>query len=201
MIIEQGSPEWFALRLGKITASKISVVMMKDDSETKKKYKLELVRERIGGSKTESYTNAAMERGTALEPLARVVYEMKNNVSVEQVAFVNHPVISNAGASPDGLVGRDGLLEIKCPNPVNHLQHILDGGVDLVKSYKNQVMFQLACTGKSWCDLVSFDPDLPDDLQLFRIRIDRDNELIKEMEEKVMKFDDEITKTVLFLTN
>ncbi len=198
--IEQGSQEWFEMRLGKITASRISDLMSKikvGESAGRKKLKNELIRERLTGKRIEGYTNAAMERGNALEPLARASYEIRYNLFVDQVSFVNHPVISMAGCSPDGLVGEEGLLEIKCPNPENHLEHFLNDGVDLINRYYNQCQWQMACcTNRKWCDLVSFDPDISEPLQLFITRIFRDEEWIANAEKEVVIFNDEIDTIV-----
>lgn len=204
MTIEQGSPEWFELRQGKITASKISDVMAKGkgsaDSLTRIKYRNELIRERLTGKSLPGYSNPSMERGTLLEPLARASYEVKFNTFVEQVPFVNHPIIANAGASPDGLVGENGLLEIKCPDPHNHLSNILDKGESMTAKYYNQIQFQLACLPeREWCDLASFDPDMIDNLQLFIVRVPRDKEWIKEIEDAVIKFDEEVTQYIINL--
>jgi putative phage-type endonuclease len=195
--IQQGSSEWFEMRLGKITASRISDLMSKvktGESAGRKKLKNELIRERLTGKRIEGYTNAAMERGNALEPLARASYEIRRNLFVDQLSFVNHPVISMAGCSPDGLIGDEGLIEIKCPNPENHLEHFINDGKDLINRYYAQVQWQMACCGsdRKWCDLVSFDPDISDALQLFITRVFRDDEFIKQAEEEVIAFNDEI---------
>lgn len=203
--IEQGSNEWFELRIGKITASRLSDVLASgrggSESLTRIKYRNELIRERLTGKRLEGYSNPSMERGTLLEPLARASYEVKNNVMVEQVAFVQHFNNLPAGASPDGLVGDNGLIEIKCPDPANHIANILDNGQSMKAKYNNQIQWQLACCGpqRQWCDLISFDPDMNNDLQLFVVRVKRDNDYIKFMEEEVMKFDNEITETILKL--
>jgi putative phage-type endonuclease len=203
--IEQGSQEWLEIRLGKITASKISDVLAKGkgnaESLTRNKYKNQLIRERLTKKVIPSYSNDAMERGTLLEPIARASYEIKFDKFVEQVPFINHPLIENAGASPDGLIDKDGLIEIKCPNPETHLDYILTEGESLKTRYYNQIQWQLACCGddRKWVDLVSFDPDMIDELQLCVIRVPRDEEYIKTMEAEVIKFDDEVTKTILNL--
>lgn len=201
--IEQGSADWFAARLGKITASRVADVLATGragaESLTRKKYRNELIRERLTGKRLEGYTNAAMERGTLLEPIARAAYEIKHNVFVEQVSFVNHPVIQNAGASPDGLIDIDGLLEIKCPNPETHIDYLLSEGQTLRARYFDQVQFQLAVTNRFYCHLISFDPDMIDELQLCLVEIQRDNEYIANMEAEIIKFDNEITETILKL--
>lgn len=200
MIIQQGSDEWFEMRLGKVTASRISDLLSKiksGESSGRKKLRNELIRERLTHKRIEGYTNAAMERGNVLEPLARASYEISRSLFVDQVPFVNHPVISMAGCSPDGLIGSDGLIEIKCPNPENHLEHILNDGVDLINRYFAQCQWQLACMPeRKWCDLVSFDPDISEPLQLFITRIFRDDEWIANAEAEVIKFNDEVDTIV-----
>jgi len=201
--IEQGSQEWLELRIGKITASRLSDVLAQgkgsSESLTRKRYKNELIRERLTHQKLDGYSNTSMERGTLLEPLARASYEVQHNLMVEQVSFVPHPVISNAGASPDGLIGDDGLIEIKCPKPENHLEAILTNGKSLISTYYNQIQWQMACTGRKWCDLVSYDPDMIDHLQLFVTKVLRDDPYIKTMEAEVITFDQEIIQAVINL--
>ena len=112
------------------------------------------------------------------------------DVLVDEVGFVPHPTIEMAGASPDGLVGDDGLLEIKCPNTATHIETLLSQSVP--GKYNTQMQFQMACTGRQWCDFVSFDNRLPEELQLFVKRVPRDNEFIKQMEDEVVKFLNEL---------
>jgi predicted phage-related endonuclease len=131
-----------------------------------------------------------MQHGTDTEPLARAAYEALQDVLVDEVGFVPHPSIIMAGASPDGLVGDDGLLEIKCPNTATHIETLLSQSVP--GKYNTQMQFQMACTGRQWCDFVSFDNRLPDELQLFVKRVPRDNEFIKQMEDEVVKFLNEL---------
>ena len=192
-MIEQGSKEWLELRLGKVTASRIADVLAKGKSGealSREDYRYELVVQRLTGDPGESFTNAAMEWGTATEPQARIAYEAQADVFVEQVPFVLHPTIEWFGCSPDGLIGDKGLLEIKCPNSKTHIKY-LNAGKPPAK-YVPQMQCQMAVTGRQWCDFVSFDPRLPDDLQLFVVRLDRDDEYIKSMEAEVVKFLDEV---------
>jgi hypothetical protein len=200
MDIQQGSEEWFLQKLGKISGSKISLLLSEGrsgkESLTRKKYKNELIRERITGKRIESYKTALMKRGIELEPLARVLYEVRNNVMVDQVSFIDHWIIPMAGCSPDGLIGADGLLEIKCPSPENHLGHILEDGVDLIATYYDQVQWQLCVCKREWCDLVSFDPEMPDHLRLFTKRIYRDSDWIEKAEAAVIAVNAEIESTI-----
>lgn len=198
--IVQGSPEWMALRVGKIGGSRVADLLTEGrsgESLTRRKYKNELIRERLTGRKLDTYKTPAMQRGIDLEPMARAWYEVYNNVFVDQVAIVLHPTINGGQCSPDGIVeATNSLIEIKIPNPENHLDNILTGGKQL-DQYYDQVMWQLACMPeKEFCDLISFDPEMPDHLQGFVKRIYRDDEYIKNMEDKVTLFLQEIETIV-----
>ena len=192
-MIEQGTDEWFAARIGKVTASRVADVLAKTKtgySATRENYMAQLVCERLTGQKGDSFTNSAMQHGTDTEPLARAAYEALHDVLVDEVGFISHPSIFMAGASPDGLVGDDGLLEIKCPNTATHIETLLSQTVP--SKYNTQMQFQMACTERSWCDFVSFDNRLPQDLQLFVKRVPRDNMYIRLMEEEIIKFLNEL---------
>jgi len=191
----QGSPEWLAERAGKVTASMVSAVLAKPETAGYRDYQAQLVAEILTGKTQGSdYTNAAMQFGTEMEPLARSAYEAETGFSVDEVGFCQHPTIERAGASPDGLVGNSGLVEIKCPKVATHLAYLLAGVVPA--GYKNQMMWQMACTGREWCDFASFRPDLPEHLQLFIVRFKRDPERIKELEAAVVAFLDTVDKMV-----
>lgn len=186
--MDQRTPEWFAARLGKVTASRVADVMARTktgESASRKNYLAELVVERLTGRPAEGYTNAAMQWGIDTEPQARAAYEMDTGDTVTEVGFVNHPDMF-AGASPDGLCGDDGLVEIKCPNTATHIETLLSG--EIPAKYVTQMQWQMACTGRQWCDFVSFDPRLPGKLQLFVKRCLRDDELIGKMETEVAAF-------------
>jgi putative phage-type endonuclease len=192
-MIEQRSDAWFEARIGKVTASRVADVLAKTKtgySATRDNYMAQLVCERLTGQKGESFNNAAMQWGTETEPLARISYEVAQNVLVDEVGFVPHPSIIMAGASPDGLVGDDGLLEIKCPNTATHIETLLSQTVP--GKYNTQMQFQMACTDREWCDFVSFDNRLPAELQLFVKRVPRDNMYIRLMEEEIIKFLNEL---------
>ena len=192
-MIEQGTDEWFAIRIGKVTASRVADVIAKTKSgysASRDNYMAQLVCERLTGQKGESFTNAAMQHGTETEPLARAAYEALKDVLVDEVGFVPHPSIIMAGASPDGLVGDNGLLEIKCPNTATHIETLLSESVPT--KYYTQMQFQLACTGREWCDFVSFDNRLPQELQLFVKRVPRDSMYIRLMEDEIVKFLNEL---------
>lgn len=201
-MIEQGSEEWFAQRLGKATASRIADIVAKTKtgySTSRENYCVELALERITGKRQEFYTNDAMKWGTETEPLARAAYEAHTCNIVDEVAMIDHPVIAMSGASPDGLIDNDGLIEIKCPNSATHLKTMLSGKPDA--KYITQMMWQMACTGRKWCDFASFDPRFPAHLQLFVKRIERDDALIAELETSVSDFLDEVAAMVFQLNN
>ena len=191
--LEQGSPEWKQARLGHVSASGIADVMSKiktGESATRRKYKIRLVAERLTGKPQESFTNAAMEWGVETEPQARMAYEVSRGTFVEKTGFWVHPRIAYVGASPDGLVGEDGLIEIKCPNTTTHLEYIWTNEVP--SEYLKQMQMQMWITGRQWCDFVSFDPRLPEKNQLFVIRCHRDDPLISQIENEVLGFLKEI---------
>lgn len=196
-MIAQGSDEWHAQRRGKVTASKVADVIKRTKSgysTSRKNYAAQLLCERLTGKTAESFTNAAMQWGVEKEPEARTAYEFMRDATVELVSFVDHPSIAMSGASPDGLVGEDGLVEIKCPNTATHLDALMSGEID--PDYITQMQWQMACTGRKWCDFVSFDPRLPPHLQLFIKRIDRDQKLIIELETEVSGFLRELTALI-----
>lgn len=201
-MIEQGSPEWFAQRLGKVTASRVADVIAKTKtgySTSRANYMTELALERITGSRQEGFTNAAMQWGTETEPLARAAYEAETGEIVDEVAMIEHPAIAMTGASPDGLVGANGLIEIKCPNSATHMETLLTGKP--AGKYITQMMWQMACTKRQWCDFVSFDPRFPQHLQLFVTRIPRDDVMVKSLENEVEQFLKELDAMVTQLHN
>jgi putative phage-type endonuclease len=195
--IVQGSNDWFQIRMGKVTASRVADVIAKTKtgySTSRDNYMAQLVVERLTFTKQESYTNAAMQWGTDTEPFARAAYEATQGVMVEEVGFVRHPTIEWAGASPDGLVGDDGCIEIKCPNTLTMIETLLSQKVP--GKYFTQMQFQLACTGRKWCDYVVFDPRMPAKAQLFVKRVDRDDTYIAEIEAEIVKFLAEVDSQV-----
>lgn len=187
--IIQGSDEWKQLRLGKVTASRVADVIAKTKSgwgTSRFNYAAELIAERLTGTTAEGFTSSAMQWGTDQEPMARMAYEFLHNVTVGQVAFVGHPTIQDAGASPDGIVGEDGLVEIKCPNTATHIDTLI--AQTIPAKYITQMQWQMACTGRKWCDFVSYDPRLPESMQVFVKRVDRDEAFILELENEVVAF-------------
>ena len=200
--IEQRTEEWFAARLGKVTASKVSDVMAKTKtgySATRESYMTQLVCERLSGQKAESFTNAAIQHGIDTEPLARSAYEAYADVMVEEVGFVQHPRIEMAGASPDGYVGLFGCIEIKAPQTSTHIETLLTETIPA--RYYAQMQFQMACAQRQWCDYVSFDPRIRQDLQLFVKRVEFDAPYVATLEEEVIKFLKEVDEKVNKLNN
>lgn len=198
---EQRSPEWYAARLGKATASRFTDIMARTRSgyaASRKNYMAELVTERLTNQVPENFTSSAMQWGIDNEPLARLEYELATGNEVEETGFWLHDTL-DAGASPDGFVNHDGILEIKCPNTATHIDTLESKKVP--RQYFAQVQGQLWITGRQWCDFVSFDPRLPQNAQMIIIRVDRDHEYIKGLEEEVTKFLIEVTKQVNFVTN
>jgi len=190
--MEQRTEEWFAARLGKVTASRVADVLAKiksGESASRKNYKMELVVQRLTNKVGESFTNASMEWGTEQEPFARMAYEAHTGTFVKEEGFVDHPTIEGFGCSPDGIVG-EGLIEIKCPNTATHIETVLENKAP--SKYIPQMQCQMACTGAKWCDFVSFDPRVPEDLQLLVVRVERDQEYIDAMEVEVKQFLSEV---------
>ncbi len=201
---EQGTPEWHAARAGKVTASAITNVTAKGKGSTeaasRRNYRVQIVTELLTGLATEpGFESSEMRWGKEQEPFARAAYEVQADVMVDQVGFVCHPTIERGGASPDGMIGFDGetmagLLEIKCPNSSTHVGYILADEVPA--DYQPQMLWQMACTGAPWCDFVSFDPRLPDHLQLFIKRFHRDEARIAAITVEVLSFLREVDETL-----
>ena len=200
--MEQKSEEWFTARLGKVTASRVADVIAKTKSgysASRDNYMAQLICERLTGQQGESFTNAAMTWGTETEPLARSAFEAYADVMVEEVGFVSHPRIRDSGASPDGLVGLFGMLEIKCPNTATHIDTLLTQTVP--SKNITQMQWQMACCERQWCEFVSFDPRLPQDLQLFVKRVEFNQTYVAMLEEEVINFLEELEIKVAKLTN
>lgn len=197
----QGSPEWFEARRGFVGASSINDVMATTktggEAATRRNLRARLIAERLTGACAESFSSVAMQWGVDNEPIARAAYEVLTGNDVEQVGFILHHEIKMTGASPDGLIGHDGLIEIKCPNTATHIDYLLAGVPPA--DYHNQMLWQMECTGRKWCDFVSFDPRMPDDLQLFIVRFDHSSERIDILREGVKKFLLEINEVLIKL--
>lgn len=189
----QRTEDWFNARLGCVTASRVADVAAKTKSgysASRANYMAELICERLTGTKGDSYQNAAMAWGTETEPKARAAYEAETGSLVEGVGFVSHPTIPMSGASPDGLVGDDGLVEIKCPNTATHIDTILTETIP--GKYITQMQWQMACTERKWCDFISYDPRVSEKMQLWIKRVERDDKLIDELEKEVFNFLEEL---------
>jgi putative phage-type endonuclease len=197
--MEQRSDEWFKARAGKVTASRISDVVAKTKTgygASRANYMAQIIADRLSGEPQSTFTNAAMQWGTETEPMARAAYEFEYGVDVAEVGFLVHPEIEMAGASPDGIIGDDGLIEIKCPNTATHIETLTKQ--EAAKKYIDQMQWQMACTGTKWCDFVSFDPRMPPELNMFVKRVEYDEERVRYLEEEVLRFleevDDKISK-------
>lgn len=193
---EQRTAEWHQARLGKATASKIADIVAKTKSgpsASRANYLADLVAERLTGCQTAGFVNAAMQHGIDSEAAARDAYQIHALCTVEEVGFVDHPRVAMSGASPDGLVGADGLIEVKCPNTATHIATLT--GAPIPAKYLHQMMWQMACTERQWCDFVSFDPRLGEALQLHVQRVHRDEDVIAELEREVEAFLTEVSAT------
>jgi YqaJ-like recombinase protein len=196
---EQGSAAWFANRSGRVTGSKMAAVMNfknnGEESAERANYKAQIVCEILTGQPDlDGYVSPYMKWGNEQEPFARNAYELQEGLLVDQVGFVLHPTVQRMGGSPDGLVGADGLVEFKCPKTATHICWILEGKVP--EEHIPQMNFYLACTGRKWCDFASFDPRLPEPLQLLVIRLERDEEQIAFIEAHVRQFLDEVDRMI-----
>jgi putative phage-type endonuclease len=198
--MQQLTDEWRLARVGKVTASRVADLMARTKtgySASRANYMAELICERITGIPVEGYTNAAMQWGTDTEPQARASYELENGIDVLQSGLIIHPEIAMLGASPDGLVGEDGLIEIKCPNTATHIETLLSKKVE--GKYNTQMQVQMACTGRKWCDFLSFDPRMPAQMQMWSMRVHRDDAYIADIEAEVERFLEELDAKVEIL--
>lgn len=198
--MEQGSEAWLLARCGKVTASRVADVIAKTKtgvSASRANYMAELLCERLTGCPAESFVSPAMLHGIQQEPFARQAYAQKFDVEVFEIGFMEHPEIAMAGASPDGLVGDCGLVEIKAPNTATHLETLLGGGVP--QKYMTQMQFQMAVAGREWCDFVSWDPRLPEAMQMHVERVPRDVSMILNLEHEVAAFIRELDAKVATL--
>lgn len=194
------SPEVAAARLGNLTASRIADATARTKTgwgASRANLMANLVVERLTGVPMESYTNAAMLWGIEKEPEARAAYEWLFDVTVEPTGYVPHPTIKHSGATPDGAVGTDGLIEIKCPNSATHIETLLTKQID--ERYIKQMQWQMACTGRKWVDFCTFDPRMPPELQLWTLRVPRDDKMIDDMSFAVSAFLAELDEKVAAL--
>lgn len=196
----QRSTEWHMARLGKLTASRIADAVAKTKTgwgASRANLMADLVCERLTGVPAERYVNGAMQYGIDTEPEARAAYEFELGVTVEEVGFLDHPSIDMAGASPDGLVGSEGLVEIKCPQSAAHIETLLTKTVP--DKYVKQMQWQMACTGRLWCDYATYDARMPQELQLWILRVVRDDKMIAELEKEAVAFLAELDEKVAAL--
>lgn len=196
----QRTDDWYAVRCGKITASRIKELTAKPKTGQKlNAVLLQLLSERLTGQWTQTPISHEMQWGIDNEELAKMTYELTMFCTVADAGFIPHPSIAMSGASPDGLVGDDGLIEIKCPKSTTHLNTLLMSEVP--SEYLPQMMWQLACTGRQWCDFVSFDPRLLKELQIKIIRVMRDEEMIAKLESEVIKANEILDSKIKELSN
>lgn len=200
--MEQGSDEWFAARVGKVTASRVGDIIARTKSgyaASRANYLAELLCERLTGQRGPTFQSPAMAWGTANEPVARQRFVETFGMPVEEVGFVPHATIANSGASPDGLIQHDGLIEIKCPQTATHLD-LLSGG-KIPARYMFQMYWQMACTGRDWCMFVCFDPRMPEGMQMYMEEVPRDQKIIDQLEDEVIKFIEELNHKVVTIQN
>jgi putative phage-type endonuclease len=187
--MQQQTEEWYQARIGRVTASRVADLMAKTKSgpsASRENYMAQLICERLTGARTEGFTSAAMMHGVDTEPQARMAYELMTGEAVVETGFIPHPTIAGFGASPDGLVGSDGLIEIKCPNSATHIETLLAGKVP--SKYMIQMQVQMMCCGREWCDFVSFDPRMPGDMNFWMQRVHADHAMQTDIKAEVIKF-------------
>lgn len=199
--MEQGSMEWKLARAGKVTASRISDVMAKiktGEAAAREDYRAQLAAEIITGEpQDDGFVTKDMAFGTEQEKFARAAYEVLTGGFVDEVGVIDHPTIERAAASPDGLVGSDGLVEIKCPKVKTHIKYLMTSRIPT--DYMLQMQWQMACTGRKWCDWISYRGDLPGTMGMLIIRVNRDDKKIAEIEAEVKAFNESVDKMVAFL--
>jgi putative phage-type endonuclease len=201
-MIEQRTAEWHQQRLGKVTASRVgdATAKLKGNgwAAPRANYLMQLVVERLTGDPAPFFANDAMRWGTDTEPYARLAYSACTGRVVEEVGFIAHPTIAMSGASADGLVGDDGMIEMKCPTTSTHIKTLLGEPIDA--DYVKQMHWNLACRPtRKWCDFVSYDPRLPAELQLFIRRFERDDVAIAALESDIRTFLGEVDAKIAAL--
>ena len=196
----QGSDEWFAVRMGKITASRLGDIMRKTkwgESTYKAKVRLELAIERITGKSASSVVmNKAMYDGQEREPDARKLFEAITGKEVALCGSFDHPTIPNTSASPDGLLrGENACLELKCPTHATHAKNLMSD--TMPKNYIYQVQHQIQCTESDYAYFASYHPDFPPELRLKWVRVEKDDSVIKSLEEEIRAFDISIEDLII----
>lgn len=196
-VIIQRTDAWHQARCGSLGASQLNEALATTKSgwgASRENIKNRIIAERLTGIPSENYVNGAMQFGIDNEDGARRAYEEYAGVFVEEMGIALHPTLKHTHASPDGLVGPDGLIEIKVPNTTTHIETLKSQKVPT--KYMNQMLWQMRCTDRKWCDFVSFDPRLPENLQLFVKRVDRDDDAILALETKVAEFLAEVEREI-----
>ena len=195
--LQQNTEEWLKYKCGRLGGSSIADMLTRTKTgwgAGRLNLKARLVAERLTGCPTESYKSKAMEYGTETEAEACNVYGFMRDVDPVAVGYVDHPTIEWAGCSPDRLIGEDGLIQVKCPNTATHISSLLGGSVD--GGYFKQMQWEMACTGRQWCDYVTYDKRLPPEMQLHVTHITRDHVMIANLEQEAMIFLKEVDETV-----
>lgn len=195
--LKQGGEDWLRARCGSLGASQIHEAIARTKTgwgASRANLRATLTAERLTGVPAESFVSAAMQHGIDTEPAARLAYEFLTNQTVVEVGLFLHPTIAGSHASPDGLVGDDGLIEAKCPNTATHIDTLLTETID--SKYIIQMQWQMACTGRKWCDFISYDPRLSPEMQLFTKRVFRDDVMIASLEKEVRQFLEELDAQV-----
>ena len=203
--IDQLSAEWFTARTGRVTASNVAKALSRltrksgiknvgDPTAECDRYRIQVIAETLTGVPVENYVSPAMDNGRELEPVAVAEYEFQTGLEAEKTGLWVHPVIDRFAASPDRLVGAEGVLEVKCPLPTTHIEYLIAG--IMPEEYVDQVQSELACTERLWADFVSFCPLMPADLKLFKVRVSRDEERIRQIEEGVVTFLEEVVQGI-----
>ena len=199
--IIQRSQEWFAARCGSLGASQLADALAKTKSgwgASRANLRAKLVVERLTGQQEEGFASSAMIWGQEKEEEARIAYSFMTGHDVTEVGLYKHPTIIGTHASPDGLVGDDGCIEIKCPNSATHIETLKSNLV--AHKYLLQMQWQMRCADRQWCDFVSFDPRMPDHLMLYIQRVQRDNDMLAILESEVAAFLAEVDEDVKALS-
>ena len=195
--MEQRSESWYAARCGSLGASQLNEALATTKSgwgASRENIKNRIIAERLTGVVEPSYVSKPMQRGIEMEDAARKAYEAHTGVFVDEMGIAYHPVLKHTHASPDGLVGDDGLIEIKVPNTTTHIETLRTKKAPA--KYINQMMWQMRCTGRQWCDFVSYDDRVPESMRLFVVRVERDEKVIAELEKKVADFLTEVEREI-----
>lgn len=196
--MEQRSSDWFQARLGKATGSRfhdICTTIKYGESAARKNYKYQLIAERLTGKQVDFYTTQAMQWGIDNEASARLAYEFKTGYQVQEEGFLISPTVPDAGVSPDGLIGLDGGVEFKCPETATHIETLTSKQIP--SKYLEQCIGGMWVTGRKWWDFVSYDPRMPEDLQLVIIRLWRNEQDIQDLENEIIEFLNDVDRELM----